>query len=109
MRAFGINRAVLLGLTAMLTPAIAGAIFGWPWWVVYATMLPSAVWLIDGGRFFGIIVNRQWNAVKNRALLSAQILPLVIIATIYTSRFSGLLVFTGFAIAYIAAWLRGPH
>jgi membrane protein implicated in regulation of membrane protease activity len=46
----------LAALVGMLLVAVVGVILNWPWWLEYALIVPSAVWLIVGAR---LVVYRQ--------------------------------------------------
>jgi hypothetical protein len=58
MRQLSITRVqqAIMALVMMSLVAVVGAILNWSWWLDYAAIAPSVIWLIVSGR---LVVYRQ--------------------------------------------------
>jgi hypothetical protein len=91
----------IAALVGMLLAATVGAILNWPWWLEYALIAPSAVWLIVGGR---LVVYRQLSArsgTSERRVPVVLVVPVLLAAAIEPTRFSGLVISAAFAVLLI--------
>jgi len=94
-------------LVGMLLVAAAGAILNWSWWLEYALIAPSAVWLIVSGR---LVVYRQLGSgSSDRRVPVVLVVPVLLAAAIQPTRYSGLVVVAAFAVLFAFGRHRESH
>lgn len=97
----------IAALVGMLLVAAAGAILNWSWWLEYALIAPSAVWLIVSGR---LVVYRQLGSRSgspDRRVPVVLVVPVVLAAAIQPTRFSGLVITAAFTVLLVFGRDRG--
>jgi hypothetical protein len=105
----GRARQSIAALVGMVLVAAAGAILNWSWWLEYALIAPSAVWLIVSGR---LLVYRQLGSrlgSSDRRLPVVLVVPILLAAAIQPTRYSGLVVLAAFVVLFIFGTPREGH
>lgn len=91
----------IAALMVMSLVAAAGAVLNWSWWLDYALIAPSAIWLIVSGR---LVVYRQLSSHSgppDRRVPVLLVVPVLLAAAIQSTRYSGFVVVLAFAVVYI--------
>jgi len=91
-----------------LLPAVLGAVLDWSGWLVLSLLIPGLVWygLTGGKRCYKEIHSSNPEAPVGQRVPILYMLPLLIPALWFSSRFSGLLVVAGFVYVDIWVWIR---
>jgi hypothetical protein len=91
----------IAALAVMSLVATTGTVLSWSWWLEYALIAPSAIWLIVSGR---LVVYRQLSphsGSPDRRVPVLLVLPVLLAAAIRPTRYSGLVVVVAFAVVYV--------
>jgi uncharacterized membrane protein len=102
------NRATqaIMALAMMSLVAIVGAILNWSWWLCYAAITPSAIWLIVAGR---LVVYRELTpGSSDRRVPVLLVLPVLLAVAIRPTRYSGLVVVLAFVVVCIFSKRANP-
>ena len=101
------TRRSILVVVAWLLPAVLGAVLDWPGRVILALLIPGLILYVvsEGMQYYKDTSSFQPRSPLAKRLPILYMLPPLVIAIIYPSRVSGLLVVAGFV--YTGFWLGG--
>jgi hypothetical protein len=91
-----------------LLPAVLGAALDWSGWLILLLLIPGLGWygVTEGRRCYKKVRSSNPDAPVGQRVPMLYVLPLLIPALWFSSRFSGLLVVAGFVYVDLWMWIR---
>jgi hypothetical protein len=96
-----------LVLVTSLSPAVLGAALNWPGRITVALVVPSVILylLTDGARYYREVTASASQPTLAESLPLLYMVPALVLATVFSSRFSGLFVAAG--LVFVELWAGG--